>query len=540
MKKRSSLAILSFVLGCTAAWCTLTRAGWLPAVAIPLGLAAVCTAGLALWSIHRAPASLRGRGLAISAVCLGVLATVSGVAVLVSLFLQQLSPEPQQRQTWDQDRQAEEAQAQNRMPDEPATNFTSNLPIVILDTAGQSISKDAATVVRARFFDVGNGRVSPGAEPVYEGLATMHLRGTTTLHLPKRSYAFHTVDAETNQTKVSLLGLPREEDWVLYAPYEDKTLIRDVLAYELANRMGHYAPRTRYVELFLNTSRRPLSLRDYAGVYVLMEKIKRGKDRVNIAKLGPKDLSEPEITGGYIVKRDHSDRGGSRFRTRHGGPYFYVYPKAKEIAPEQKSWLAGYLNAFESALYGAEFTDPRTGYAAYLDVDSFIDAHWLTEISKNVDGFRYSAFLTKDRGGKLKPEPPWDWNRSFGNANYYGGWQVQGWYWTNLRPNEISWYQRLREDPDFGRRCTARWFVLRKGVLDPKKLTARVDELAAQLEEAQRRNFKRWPVLGQQITCNYYVGHSFQDEVRWLKNWIQRRIAWMDSQLGAPPKPVDE
>ena len=111
------------------------------------------------------------------------------------------------------------------------------------------------------------------------------------------------------------------------------------------------------------------------------------------------------------------------------------------------------------------------------------------ELGKNVDGFRYSAFLTKDRGGKLKPEPPWDWNRSFGNANYYGGWQVQGWYWTHLRSNEISWYQRLREDPDFVARCRTRWFDLRKGVFDPNRINARVEELAARLEEAQQRNF---------------------------------------------------
>jgi hypothetical protein len=123
-----------------------------------------------------------------------------------------------------------------------------------------------------------------------------------------------------------------------------------------------------------------------------------------------------------------------------------------------------------------------------------------------VDGFRYSAFLTKDRGGKLKPGPSWDWNRSFGNANYYGGGQVQGWYWSNLRPNEISWYLRLREDPDFMQRCNARWINLRKTVFDPKKINARIDELAAQLEEAQQRNFERWPILGQHITCNFYVG----------------------------------
>jgi hypothetical protein len=531
-RKYYRLAIVSLALGLTAISFAVTRASGLLVIALPLGLAAVCTGAWALWSIHQRPALLRGTGLAASGAGLGAVGALFSLLVLVGMVLKQFD---HQRRQQDQAVHLQKALALSRLPDDPATNFTSNLPIVILHTGSQFISQDAQTVARAEFFDVGNGRASTGAKPDYDGLVTIHLRGSTTRYLPKQSYTVHTVDNKTNQTKVSLLGLPKEEDWVLYAPFEDKTMIRDVLAYQLANKMGHYAPRTRYVELFVNRSSRELSLRDYAGVYVLIEKIKRGQDRVNIAKLKPQARSEPEITGGYIIKRDHSDHRESRFHTSHGGPYFYVYPSAQEITSEQKSWLARYLNSFESALYSADFRDPQKGYAAYLDVDSFIDAHWLIEVGKNVDGFRYSAFLTKDRGGKLQPGPPWDWNRSFGNANYYGGGQVQGWYWTNLRPNEIAWYLRLREDPEFAQRCAARWFELRQNVFDPKKINALVDELAAQLEEAQERNFKRWPVLGQPVTCNYFVGDSYRDEVRWLKKWIEGRIAWIDSQLGRPP-----
>ena len=534
MKQRSRLALGSLVLGSIGVLCVLTRAAGLSVVAFLLGVAAFGTGGVAFWSIHRAPALLRGKGLAISGACLGVGASVFSFFVWVWMWVQQFDQPPRQQQPWHAPMLAGEASAVAGLADEPVTNFTSNLPLVVLDSAGQSISRDVPTGVRAKCFDTDDRRACLGAKPDCDGLGTIHLRGTSTLRLPKLSYTFRTGGGRTNQAKVSLLGLPAEEDWVLYAPFEDKTLIRDVLAYELARKMGHYAPRTRYVELFVNTSGRPLSLRDYAGVYVLVEKIKRGKDRVNIAKLEPNHRAEPEITGGYIVKRDHNDRQDDRFHTQHGGPYFYVYPKAEAITPEQKSWLARYFNSFESALDGPDFRDPQKGYRAFLDVDSFLDAHWLIEAGKNVDGFRYSAFLIKDRGGKLKPEPPWDWNRSFGNANYYGGWQVQGWYWSNLRSEEISWYLRLRQDPDFVRRCTDRWFELRKDVFDPKKINARVDELAAQLEEAQQRNYRRWPVLGQQITCNHYVGQSYQDEVRWLKSWIQRRIAWIDSQMDGP------
>lgn len=528
--KMSKLAVLSFVFGCLALGFVISHAPPLLVLAVPLGCMALCTGLLARWLIRRAAVPMRGRKLARLGTTLGPCAAVLSVVVIAGMIRQQV----QQQNQWQRQMHAQQAMAVSKMPETPTTNFTSNLPIVVLHTGGHYISKEDPTVIRAEFFDTREGRASSAAKPNYAGLGSIHVRGTSTAQLPKHSYTFHVLDGKTNQTKVSLLGLPAEEDWVLYSAFEDKTLMRDVLAFELAREMGGYAPRTRYIELFISNSERPLSMRDYAGVYVLMEKIKRGKERVNIAKLEPEQKAEPEITGGYIIKRDHHDRNERRFHTSHGGPYYYVYPKADAITPAQRNWLTSYLNRFEDALYGPDFADPGRGYAAYLDVDAFIDEHWLIELSKNVDGFRYSTFLTKDRGGKLKTGPPWDWNRAFGNANYYGGAQTQGWYSSNLRPNEISWFHRLREDPAFVRRCNARWLELRKTVLDPKKINARIDELAASLEEAQRRNFQRWPVLGQQINSGSNAGNSYADEVRWLKEWTTRRMAWIDKQVGKP------
>jgi hypothetical protein len=527
--KFSKLAITSFVLGLIGAFTASTRAGGLPVLAIPLGVFAVSSSAAAIWSIHKRAVIRRGTGLAISGACLGAGGTIFSVVFIGGMIFRQMDHARAQQ---DQFFHLENQMGNSPLADQKATNFTSNLPIIVLHTGGKRIFKQGQTLVRGEVFDAGSGRASNSAKPAYEGMMTIHMRGSTTMQLPKHSFTFHTVDSATNQTKVSLLGLPRDEDWILYAPFEDKTLMRDVLAFQLARKMGHYAPRTKFVELFIQRSSGQLSMRDYAGVYVLMEKIKRGPERVKIAKLQPEDRSEPAITGGYIIKRDHGEHQADRFHTSRGGPYFFISPKADHVTSEQKAWLQNYMNSFESALYGSSFTDARKGYAAYLDVDSFIDAHWLIEAGKNVDGFRYSSFLTKDRGGKLKTEPPWDWNRSFGNANYYGGGETSGWYWPRLRPNELSWYRRLREDPAFAQRCKTRWFELRKNVLDPKQIDATIDEMAAQLKEAQTRNFKRWPILGQQITCNYYVGDSFQDEVQWLKKWINGRIAWIDNQMG--------
>src|SRR6185436_11964384 len=302
------------------------------------------------------------------------------------------------------------------------------------------------------------------------------------------SYTFN-IREDSEKKKASIYGMPADSDWVLYAPYSDKTMMRDVLAYELSNKMGRWAARTKFVEVFVSRLGSKLTMRDYLGVYVFEEKIARGKDRVNIAKLGPEDNSEPNISGGYIFKRDHSGppgeyrrsrnqssfRGETGFFTSRGLQLFFVEPEETELTPQQKQWLARYLSEFERALYGPNFKSPTEGYAKYLDVDSFIDQFWITEMSKNIDAFRYSCFMYKDRGGKIKMEPLWDWNLSFGNANYHDGWETEEWYYPLIRDSEICWVRRLLQDPDFEQKHIDRWGQLRKEIFAPDRLRKRVD-----------------------------------------------------------------
>jgi hypothetical protein len=430
--------------------------------------------------------------------------------------------------------------------------FSSNLPLIVLDTFGERVPYGQKIPVAARFVDAKTGRSSLLGSPDFEGLGEINVRGHTSLRFPKHSYHFQTKHEGKTSPKVALLGLPKESDWVLYAPYVDKSLIRDVLGYELSNQIGRYAARTRLVEVFLNDSHGQLTQRHYLGVYVFEEKIKRGKNRVAIEKLTPEDSTEPNISGGYIIKKDHSDQvdnpddsipmlGGSTprkdssFHSSHGSQFIYVEPKGDVITAEQKTWLRQYINKFERVLYSDDFKDPKTGYAAYIDPDSFIDHHLLVEFSKNIDGFRFSTFYYKDRGGRLNMGPIWDWNLCFGNANAREGFNPEGWYWPQLDDRQYTWFRRLFEDPDFAQRYVDRWGELRTNQFAIVKILAQVDELAALLNEAQARNFRRWRVLGRNIWPNAFVGQSFSDEVSFLKEWIRQRIEWMDQELMLPP-----
>jgi len=475
--------------------------------------------------------------------------------------------------------------------------FDSNLPLVILNAFSQNITQEKKVTVSARFIDVKAGRTTLAGQADFDGRGNLNVRGHTSLRYPKHSYHFKAMDESHSPLKVPIFGFHKESDWVLYAPYSDKTLMRDVLGYELSNEMGRYAARTKFVEVFLNVTGGKLSRRDYLGVYVFEEKIKRSKHRVDIEKLGPNDNTEPNVSGGYIFKKDHLDKvelGGSNpggfpngagrsysreylsgpggfpgdpkgflpaegrsygsqnglfqglagifgsgtppgFTSSHGSHFFFVEPDAREMTSTQRKWLAEYVNKCESALYGGNFKDPTNGYRAYLDTDSFIDHHLLVEITKNIDGFRFSTFFYKDRGGKIKMGPIWDWNLSFGAAVGKQGYMPEYWYWPQLDDQQYTWFRRLFEDSDFGQRYVDRWGQLRTNQFVVSKLHARIDELADLLSEAQARNFQRWRIMGRSVYPNNYTGHSYRDEVKYMKQWIEKRVEWIDQQFLAAP-----
>ena len=510
--------------------------------------------------------------------------------------------------------------------DDDLANFTANLPLVIVNSFGTNIIHEQKTEGAVQFIDGSKERTKFTAPVNFSGRAMLNVRGRASLRYPKNSFTVKTIGADGDPAAVSILGFPADNDWVLYAPYPDKALLRDVLAYELHAQMGHWAPRAKFVEVFVNHTGGKLSRRDYAGVYVFEERVKRGKERVNIAKLKPDDNAEPNITGGYIFKKDHVDQGGGpmggegygagpvsqstrlgyptgpggfpadprsfgpaakvtrtvgsgsssrtsaarvvtnhlgfaatrpppdasrdaafrdeydsikeeeSFKTTHTNQFYFMEPDQDEMTAVQKAWLKRHLNEFEAALYGPDFRDPVKGYRAYVDVDSFIDYHLITEMTKNVDAYRFSVFYHTDRGGKIKADPIWDWNLSFGNANGKQGWMPEYWLWPQLDDKEYTWYRRLFDDPDFAQRYVDRWSQLRTNIFDTKKILARVDEMAAQLQEAQKRNYERWPMLNRAINPNYYVNSTYEQEVRWVKNFTASRLSWMGKQFPPVPK----
>jgi len=339
--------------------------------------------------------------------------------------------------------------------------------------------------------------------------------------------------------------MPEEEDWILQGPYTDKSLMRNVLTYKLGNDLGWYAPRTRFCEVFINNQ--------YLGVFFMTEKIKRDKNRVNISSLNPDENTGDDLTGGYIVKIDKFDGAAQGLGwnspymvTTSGGnkiiQYQYHYPGEDVITPTQANYIRNYVTNFESVLYSTNFRDPTNGYRKYIDVESFIDFAIMNELTKNVDGYRLSTFLYKDRDskdGRLHLGPLWDFNLAFGNADYCEGGNTYGWAWdfNTYCGNDYwvipSWWARLRSDRAFLVKFRERWTELRESVLSNNAIFHYVDSVASVLEEPQKRHYNLYPILNQYIWPNNYIGGSYANEINYMKNWIMDRLYWLDSNIGS-------
>jgi len=427
-------------------------------------------------------------------------------------------------------------------------DFSSNLPILVVETYGQTVQysgnphyePSSAVVVGP---DALSGRAVINGPSDFSSRCGFRVRGRSSSFLwPKMQYALEIWDQYDNDRSVSILGLPPESDWILLGPYSDKTLMRTVLPYLWSNEIGRYAARTQFVEMFLNANDGHLSYGDYLGVYVLMEKIKRDENRVDVKELAPAHDDEPEITGGYILRKDWAE--SPHFTTETGMALEYREPRAEEITEAQKDYIKGYMDEFETVLYGSDFKHSVDGYVRYIDVDSFIDYHLMTEMPKNGDGYYHSTFMFKDRGEKLELGPIWDYNLSMGN--FHGGdlSSPLSWYYPVRGQNGTHiWFIRLFEDLEFRLKTADRWFDLRESVFSNSKLLADIDRYALLLDEAQVRNFERWDTLGQQIDYNPPGGRdrdTYQKEVDWLKTWLEDRLAWMDQAIAeerasAPP-----
>ena len=419
----------------------------------------------------------------------------------------------------------------------PVATFTSDLPVMIIHDFNKGRpTANTSTFAHIQVFEPGNNGVTTLTNaPALSGRTAISSRGSSTEGYAKVSMKVEFQDELGFARDVPLLGLPKESDWVLYAPNNfEPILIHNPLAYQLSRDIGRYAPRTRFVEVYLvQSGLGPVAQTSYNGIYVLEEKIKLGKDRVDAPTLEAGQNTAPDITGGYLLKIDRADPGDSGFFSGSQS-VLYVDPKEPELKlaerAAQRTYINNYLTRFDAALRSANARDPVTGYAAYIAEPSWIDHHLLNVITFNVDSLRLSTYFYKQRDGKLHFGPVWDFDRTLNSTD---GRDANPRVWRSEVGDRgtdffnYPWWGNLFQDPDFYQRYIDRYQELRLTTFSNTNLSDVIDTLANQVRKAQPREQARWGVSPR---------GGYQGEVNSLKRWLSNRLDFIDTQFVAPAK----
>ncbi|TDQ16565.1 CotH protein [Algoriphagus boseongensis] len=440
----------------------------------------------------------------------------------------------------------------------------SQIPYLVIDTQGREIPYEPGIPAQMKIY------VDKKLQQTQR--IDLEFRGKTSFRLSdKKAFNFETIDESGEGIDVAFFGLPAEEDWRLVGHVVnlkdkyawDKSLIFNHVAYRLSLEMGKYASRGVFVELEVNG--------EYLGIYYFCEKLKRDSNRINIKSL---NASSTNLTGGYILKIDKTDAGPEHdgkplsyfmsnwdddarytefnsFRSQFdifGKPltfapfappyhsqqyletYFtYEYPKAEDITPAQKTYIQGYMKDFEEALLKAPSSSENPAYFNFMDVESFADYFIINELCRNVDAYRLSTYLVKDRDGKLAMGPVWDFNIGFNE-----GWRIPATDWVINYNDYVSndpwmvpfWWSKLIEDPAFKKKLKERWIFLRKGPLANSNIQGIVDDAVKYLQEngAVERNYQKW---------DQGIGVNYDQAVLELKQFLTERVNWMDSQINS-------
>lgn len=417
---------------------------------------------------------------------------------------------------------------------------TYDLPLFLIDTHGATIVDDPKVSASLRILDHGTNVLADSAKAFMVPIG-IEIRGQTSASFDQKGYGFEVQNSAGDGVDTTLLGLPKGDDWILHGPYVDKSLIRNALASYLYQGTGRYSSRSRFVELFLN--------KQYQGVYLLLEKIKRGKNRVNISKLTSVDTTGDSLTGGYIFRIDKSNNIQSEgFLSSDQLQMVYQYPKKEDMNPKQEAYLKATINAFEAIMRSTTWNNPTTGYPSKLDVDAAVDYILHEELTKNSDAYFCSFYMYKERdskGGRISMGPPWDFNLAFGEVSYNNNMQTSGWQaeqTMNAGTYKIpEWLKKIFGDAAFKTKMATRWGELRSSSWHSSNIKAYVDSLQTLLSNGADRHFARWKILGS-ATCvnlsgfsnfcfNGYSEKTWPLEVSHMQNWFLERINWIDQQF---------
>jgi hypothetical protein len=396
-----------------------------------------------------------------------------------------------------------------------------NLPTVVIHTASGSDPVDKVNELESNISIISND-----GKTILEQDGTSRLRGNNSMTHPKKPYR---IKFSEKRRPLNAKALARK--WTLINNYGDKTLLRNCLAFEISKRVGiGFTPYCQPVDVFMNG--------EYKGCYQFCDAIDIRPHRVDIYEMDSTCTEGDMLTGGYLIEIDaYASREPKHFTSNRNTPVTVKYPDADDILSVQFNYIKQYYGAFENTLYKSYWKDPERGYRQYLNMPSFLRHFIVGEFSGNTDTY-WSTYMYKDRyETQFFVEPVWDFDLAFENddrtypicnlSDYI--YRTKGSYAGNFKTLVD---RMLISDYSAAAALQELWAEVRYfNGINVRELQAYVDSMANELMESQRLNFIRWPIMNKKVHQNPKLWGSYEAEVQNVKDYLVRRIAWMDNKL---------
>jgi hypothetical protein len=355
----------------------------------------------------------------------------------------------------------------------------------------------------------------------FDGKVLLKRHGASSLRFPKRTYKIELQDSLGNNLNQSLLGMPKDNDWLLVGLFADQSLISNELTFTLGRKSGHYEPRSKFCQLIVNGIPQ--------GIYALFEQIKRDKNRVDVPKLDLNDNFGIQVTGGYIFRIDDNEVAND---------VDVVYPKPDDISIQQKDYILRYYSKFKNALSDKNFLDPETGYKNYIDINSLADYMIFNELALVADGYMKSVYMYKyrdDIDNQIKFGPLWDYDNSYGGGLWTRSVST-GWNFES-QTGKLA-LNKIKLDTVFTKLLANKWFKYRDNFLQLDSINYTIDSLLSLVEKDRYLNYKIWPFDIHSMEIHLANDSSYTTEIKRVKKWIADRTMWMDKNLKGYLNPV--
>lgn len=425
-------------------------------------------------------------------------------------------------------------------PDTYSCEDNHHLPVVIIDAKGQHIESvsDSSTNQRTipyeadfSLYDVNsddNVYIGEDSKPEIKEKVQIDIRGQSSRMTPKKNFSLKFIDEVGGEKDVSILDMSTDHEWVLNGVSADSSLIRNHIAYQVSSEIMAFTPDTRFVEVYiLDDQTNEVNEISYRGVYMLMEKVTRNSERVNITKaddrytdtsfiLERNKVNDEEFVVDRLWNNVLDQMITAAGMIKKSSTLTYVYPGKTRITDHQKQIIDDYINDFESSLYSPSFTDKKNGYRKYIDLKSFVDYAIINDFFNNVDGGESDTYFYRDIGGRLYAGPVWDFDLTLGLPKDSPSSSSEGFIMYNT-----PWFDQLFKDSFFVDTYVKRYQFLRKNVLSEKYLYEVIDDAVEELGDAAERNNTKWHVAVSQTG-------DYEDQIQQLKDFIAKRANWMD------------